>query len=485
MPDRASPLRSLVIPALVVSLLGPACAMAAELRALEGRLDAIRERHGVAGFAFAIVQGDGSVSLGGGGLAEREPARPVGPEVVWRVGSITKSVTAIATLIAARRTGFDLDDPVARWVPDPPFTNRWESTHPVRIAHLLEHTAGLLDLSRREFDSSDPAPLSLEQAFAVDPGARVVQWQPGVHSSYSNQGAGIAALVIERKTGLSFDDFVQTEVLQRLGMKDAGLRLDPRTKDRLARGYDRDGRSPMPYWHVLFRAFGGLNATTADMGRYVSWLLRPASVPILTPEELSRLETPATTLSARSGLRYGYALGLYQYVHEGILWTGHGGDADGYLSRLGYVRDAGIGYFLVINAFNGEALEEMQETLESALTKDLPRKPVPAPVALSSEALQSLAGCYAAATRRFNWTTEDVDQVLAVRVENGHLVARNPMGRERHWYPVNARHFRRHDEPVATLAFVDDEAGTRHVQGDMGNLVRTKSDTTEPCPPPP
>lgn len=485
MPDSASPLCRSVIRVVAASLLSTAPAMALDLPALEQRLDTIREKHGVAGFAFAVVQAGSAVSLGGGGLADREPARPVGPDIVWRVGSVTKSFTGIATLIAARQTGFDLNDPVARWVPDPPYTNRWENTHPVRIGHLLEHTAGLLDLSRREFDSSDPAPLSLEQAFAVDPGARVVQWQPGVHSSYSNQGAGIVSLVVERKTGRPFDEFMQTEVLARLGMRDASLRLDPRTKDRLARGYDRDGRSPMPYWHVLFRAFGGLNATTADMGRYVSWLLRPESVPLLTADELARLETPLTTLSARSGLRYGYGLGLYQYVHEGILWTGHGGDADGYLSRLGYVRDAGVGYFLVINAYNGEALEEMQETLESALTADVPRVPVPPPAPIPDQALQSLAGCYAAATRRFNWTTEDVDQVLAVRVEDGHLVARNPMGRERHWYPVNERHFRRKNEPVATLAFVEDESGGHYVQGDMGNLVRTRADPTEPCPPPP
>jgi len=478
---RARP--ALLLPVLAMILSGSP-ASATDPGAIERELDALREKHGVAGFAIAIVRPGQPPFLGGGGLATREPPRPVGPDTIWRVGSVTKSFTGVATLIAAREFGFDLDDPVARNVPDPPYRNRWEDTHPVRIAHLLEHTSGLLDLSRREFDSSDPAPLTLAQAFAVDPDAHITQWPPGLHSSYSNVGAGIASLVVERLSGQTFDTYLATRVLAPLGMRDSGLLLDERTRARLATGYDRDGRSVMPYWHVIFRAFGGLNATTADMARYLDWLLRPDGVPLLTAGERARMETPRTTLTARTGLRYGYALGLYDYDHDGLIWVGHGGDADGYLSRLGYLPGSGIGYFLTINAFNGEALEEMQARVESLLTAGLPRPPKPPIAKLAPAQLEALAGCYAAATRRFYWTTEDVDHILAVRVEGDRLVARNPMGRERQWVPVNAEHFRRPDEPVATLGFARDADGTLFVQGDMGTFRRTRERPEEPCPPP-
>lgn len=478
---RARP--ALLLPVLLMTL---AClpAAAADPRAIERELDALREKHGIAGFALAIVRPGQPAFLGGGGLATREPPRPVTPDTIWRVGSITKSFTGVATLIAAREFGFGLDDPVAKHVPNLPYRNQWEETHPVRIAHLLEHTSGLLDLSRREFDSSDPAPLTLAQAFAVDPDAHTTQWPPGLHSSYSNVGAGIASLVIERVSGLPFDAFLATRVLVPLGMRDSGLLLDERTRGRLATGYDRDGRSVMPYWHVIFRAFGGLNATTADMARYLDWLLRPDGAPLLTAAEKHRMETPHTTLTARTSLRYGYALGLYGYEHEGLMWMGHGGDADGYLSRLGYLPGTGIGYFLTINAFNGDALEEMQGRLESLLTAGLPRPPKPPVAKLAPGELEALAGCYAAATRRFYWTTEDVDLILSVRVEGDRLIARNPMGRERVWLPVNAAHFRRPDEPVATLGFARDADGSLYVQGDMGTFRRTRERPDEPCPPP-
>ncbi len=472
-----------LLPVLLMTLACPPVS-AADPSEIQRELDALREKHGVAGFAVAIVRPGEPPFLGGGGLATREPPRPVAPDTIWRVGSITKSFTGVATLIAAREFGFSLDDPVAHHVPDPPYRNRWEDKHPVRIAHLLEHTAGLLDLSRREFDSSDPAPLTLAQAFAVDPDAHVTQWPPGLHSSYSNVGAGIASLVVERLSGQSFEAFLASRVLVPLGMRDSGLLLDERTRDRLATGYDRDGRSVMPYWHVIFRAFGGLNATTADMARYLDWLLRPDGAPLLTRVERERMETPRTTLTARTGLRYGYALGLYGYDHEGLLWAGHGGDADGYLSRLGTLPGTGIGYFLTINAFNGDALEEMQARLESWLTAGLPRPPKPPIAKLAPAQLEALAGCYAAATRRFSWTTEDMDLILSVRAEGDRLIARNPTGRERQWLPVNGEHFRRPDEPVATLGFARDADGTLFVQGDMGTFRRTRERPEEPCPPP-
>lgn len=472
-----------LLPVLVMSFTVSA-AVAADGREIERELDALRAEHGVAGFAVAIVRAGHPPFLGGGGLATREPPRPVTADTLWRVGSVTKSFTGVATLIAAREFGFDLDDPVARHLPAPPYRNRWEASHPVRIAHLLEHTSGLLDLSRREFDSSDPAPLDLAQAFAVDPQSHITQWPPGLHSSYSNVGAGIASLVIERLSGQTFEDFLASRVLQPLGMRDSGLLLDDRARARLATGYDRDGRSVMPYWHVIFRAFGGLNATTADMAKYLDWLLRADGAPLLTAEERARMEIPQTTLTARTGLRYGYGLGLYAYEHEGQLWMGHGGDADGYLSRLGYLPGAGLGYFLTINAFNGDALEAMQARIETLLTRDRPR-PLPPPVAtLMPAQLEIFAGCYAAATRRFGWTTEDVDLFLSVRVEGDRLVARNPNGRKREWVPVNAAHFRRPDEPVATLGFARDEEGTLFLQGDVGTFRHLGTRPGEPCPPP-
>lgn len=480
---RASrPRRALRRIGIALLLLAVLPCRATDVPALLDALDAVRERHGAAGFGLAIVE-DGRIAyVGGRGLADRATGRTVAPDTLWRVGSITKMFTAVATTIAGREHGFGLDAPLRQIVPDAPFDNPWEATDPLRIAHLLEHTGGLLDLSRREFDSSDPKPLTLAEAFAVDPGSRLLQWPPGRHMSYSNVGAGLASLAIERATGRRYEDFVRERVLAPLGMTSAGFHPVVADPARLARGYDRDGASPIPYWHTLYRAFGGLNATAGDMARMVAWLIAADPRPVLSEAERARLETPGTTLSARSGLRYGYAAGLYHYIHGGIPWMGHGGDADGYLSRLGYVRARGTGYFLVINAFQGDTIDEMQALVEGALSARWPRPP-PAPVvALSRGALEAFAGCYATVTRRFLWGEDADDPVLTVTVEGDHLLAVNPLGRERRWHPVNARHFRRDDEPVATIAIVPDPDGRLVIQGDIGNLARQAPGESTRCP---
>ncbi len=465
--------RLLVAMTLIVGFTsGGASAEAIDVPALLGRLDELRSQHGVAGVGLVIVADGRVVHESGLGLADVSTGRAADARTRWRIGSITKSVTALATLVAARDHGFTLDDPVRALVPDAPFTNRWEATDPVRVVHLLEHTAGFLDLTRKEFDSNDPAPLTLAQAFAVDPPSREVQWAPGRYSSYSNSGAGLAALVIERRTGQRFEDFVGQRILDPLGMSDTTFFPAAAGRDRLAIGYDRDGVTPIPYWHTLYRAFGGLDASLGDMGRYLRWLIDPSTVPVVPAETVLRMSQPRSTSSAALGLEYGYGMGLYGYVHRGLLLAGHGGDADGYLSRLGFHRESRRGYFLAINAYHGEALSDLQEAVEAAVFSGVPR-PSPPPVhAMAPAALQRLAGCYVPVTRRFPNADPPEDPPLQVLVEGDHLVTMAADGPRKKLIPVTDRFFRRADEPVATSAFVDD-AGTLMLQGDMGNLRRT------------
>lgn len=451
---------------------GSARADAVDVPALLGRLEALRTQHGVAGVGLVIVADGRVVHEGGLGLADVATGRAADARTRWRIGSITKSITALATLVAAHDHGFTLDDPVRALVPDAPFTNRWEATDPVRVVHLMEHTAGFLDLTRKEFDSNDAAPLSLAQAFAVDPASREAQWPPGRYSSYSNSGAGLTALVIERRTGQRFEDFVAKRILEPLGMSESTFFPAPAGRDRLAIGYDRDGVTPIPYWHTLYRAFGGLDASLGDMGRYIRWLIDPSTASVVPAETVHRMAHPRSTSSAAAGLDYGYGLGLYSYVHRGLLLTGHGGDADGYLSRLGFHRESRRGYFLTINAYHGEALADLQEALEAAVFSDVPRPSPPPLHTMAPAALQRLAGCYVPVTRRFPSADPPEDTPLRVLVEGDHLVTMAADGPRKKLIPVTDRFFRRADEPVATSAFVDDD-GTLMLQGDMGNLRRS------------
>src|SRR3546814_4276541 len=95
---------------------------------------------------------------------------------------------------------------------------------------------------------------------------------------YSNTGPGVAGYVLEQASGERFEAFAQQHIFAPLQLHSASFLRDATTRQHLAQGYDRDGRAPIPYWHIAYRPAGGLNITAADMGRLVRLLLNRGSL---------------------------------------------------------------------------------------------------------------------------------------------------------------------------------------------------------------
>jgi CubicO group peptidase (beta-lactamase class C family) len=477
--------------ALLLALVTPAL-HAAGLEELLATIEARRLEHGIPGVGFTLVSRTRILWTGGLGVADLQSRQPVTADTLFRIGSITKSFTALGLLMLEESGALRLDDRVARHLPDLPFSNPWEDSHPVTIAQLLEHTAGFQDLERQEFDHSDPAPLTLDQALAVCPACRSVRWQPGMHSVYSNTGYGIAGKVLEAASGERYEAFIGSRLFDALGMASSGLLLDAPTHARLATGYDTDARTPIRYWHMLYRPFGGINATPRDMGAFVQLLLNEGvhgSQRLLGAASIRRMETPRTSLAARNGLSFGYGLGVYQAYRDGVLFYTHGGDGDGYLSRFGYNREAGLGYFVSINAFRGRALRAMQTEIERYIARQVRPLPVPHEPELDAEVLRGYAGRYRLAAWRFPETSASdiASQSMTVRITAGRLYTQIEDGRPIPLIAVSPGLFRRPDEPGATCAFVHGEDGQLYFQEDE-NYVRTDSPlpaTTAPFSPSP
>jgi CubicO group peptidase (beta-lactamase class C family) len=449
---------------------------ASDLGDLLAAIEARRVEHDIPGVGFALVSRTAVLWTGGFGVTDRRSGQPVAADTVFRIGSITKAFTALGLLMLQQSGRLQLDDPVARHLEGRLLDNPWEPAHPVTIAHLLEHTAGLQDLSRAEFDHSDPTPLSLDRAFAVCTACRVVRWQPGLHSVYSNAGYGIAGKVLEAASASSYEEFIRSRLFEPLGMRTAGFFLDPATREKLATGYDTDARTPIRYWHMLYRPFGGINATPRDMASFVQFLLNDgmhAGQPVVSAAAIRRMETPRTSLAARNGLSFGYGLGIYRSYRDGVLFYTHGGDGDGYLSRVGYNRDAGLGYFVSINAFRGRALRSIQIEIERFIARQATPRP-PAPVAhVDATVLGQYAGQFRLAAWRFPETSaaDVASRRMTVTIDNGALYTQVAGEARSALVAVTAHLFRRPDEPDATCAFVRGEDGRLYFQEDE-NYVR-------------
>lgn len=437
-------------------------------------IEKIRRDRNIPAVGLVLVNKDGPVAHEVFGLADKSSRKPARKDTIFRIGSITKSFTSLAVLLLLEDGILSLDDRLTDIAPEFEIKNRWRDDHPIRIAHLLEHTAGLPGLTRKEFDFNEP--LSLEEALAFRERPRRAEWPPGMHHSYTNAGAGYVAYVIEKKTGLKYEEFVEDRIFKPLGMKSAGFFPDERTRAGLATGYDSDGNTVIPYWHMLFRAFGAINMQIGDVAPFLRMLLNHGEYnqqQLIGADLVKRMETPETTLAARDGLTYGYGLGNYTWLRRGHLFHGHGGDGDGYLARYGYNREADMAYFVVINVFRNHDLAVLRHRIEDFIIR--PFEPVNAPSStrLSREQIRRFSGVYRRVTHRFRSTSSD-DDAERIRIvhDAGMLYQENSDGNRHEILPVTRNHFRFSDETVATMAFVEDPGGNLFLQGDDGNFKK-------------
>lgn len=450
---------------------------AVEPEALAGRIDAIRREHGVASASLVLVERERMLLHRTFGIADRRSGVAADNDTRYKVGSISKVFTGLALLRAEAKGLLRLDQPVRVLAPQASFDNPWEARRPLTVAMLMEHTTGWFDMSRAEFDHPAKHPIPLAEALAVQPQSRVSHWPPGLFSEYSNSGPGLAGYVLEQVADMPFERFLEREVFRPLGMTSASFLPDAETLEHLAQGYDRDGRTPIPYWHILYRPAGGLNLNPRDMAPFLRMLLGRGELDgrvFLAPERIDRMERPRTTAAARAGLEYGYGLGVQASLHRGHVLYTHGGDGDGYLARFAYSLETGRGCFVVITAFNHAPLMAMREALSDWLVEGLPA-PAPLPeFAVPAEVLARYAGRYLAATTRFprpGWR----GKTLEVFVDDGRIHTRTEGDRARPLVAVGERLFRRPREPVATTAFTVLEDGSVALQGPFGNWLKPAS----------
>jgi CubicO group peptidase (beta-lactamase class C family) len=424
-----------------------------DFEALRRSIDGIRADAGVPGAALVIVDRDGIIWSAGFGVADNTSRERATPDTVFRIGSVTKIFTAATLVQLARREDFSLDDAVSKYVPPGLFFNRWQNEQPITIAHLLEHTSGFRDWTRAEFDYN--VPVSLEQGLAFSPQSRTAQWKPGMHSVYSNSNYGLAGLVLERVSGKDYEAVIREKLFTPLGMHSA-TSLQARTTN-LATGYDSDGTTPIPYWHMIQRPAAAINATPREMAALVTMLLnegRYQEHSVLTPDELQRMESPRTSLAARNGLRFGYGLGMYSYYRNRFRFMGHGGDGDGYLSRFGYCRQLGVGYFVTINSYNARALGRMRQAIEEQLIRGHRPPAAPPAAQLDAESKNRYAGRYALAAWRFDGQPSRRSLLVGVAAD-GTLYTENHDGKRTPLLAVSNRTFRRAGENSATSGFFE------------------------------
>ena len=436
----------------------------------EAQIQDVMRGENIGALAFGIVNKRRTLTARAYGHYSTFAHRPINLDSIFRIGSISKTFTALAALLLERQSDFQVSKPVRHYLERLPYNNLWAPAHSITTAMLIEHTAGFRDLSKLEFDQTQP--LALADAFNIEPESRTTLWQPGLHSSYSNSGAGITSAVIEAVSGKSFINFANENIFTPLGLNSATFEPPKNAERDLVRGYDSDGITPIPYWHQLYRAFGSLNVSTNDMLKFVRILLNDGALDgrqLLPHDLVAQMTTVTTGLAAQHGLSYGYAKGLYQFQRHGVSFFGHGGDADGYLAFIAFSRELERGYYIAFNSYNPPAMRALRKIVDNELTKHASAQKAPRYL-LSDGEMNTVVGQYAPVTYRFG--SSPGEQMLEVFSDaNGQLFTRLGAGKSRPLMPVASGKFRRSDQTIATIALVEYE-GSTFLQGDFGNFKK-------------
>jgi len=438
---------------------------------LQSAMKGVLDKEHVPGAGVALVSNGELLWCGGIGYADIASKRPATCDTEFRVGGISKPFVAFSLLKLQEDGRINLYSRLQDVAPEIPFQNHWEATHPVRVVHLLEHTAGFDDMLLSEvYNKRDRYDFPLLEVFKRFKEPQTVRWPPGTRTSFSNPGNGVAGYLIEKIAGQPFDKYIRETFLRPIGMANADFPFTEANKALLATAYTGNPQQPSGYPFIYLRPAGDLKASPGELAKLVQFFLRrgrAGDAQLLKPESILRMEAPETTLAAKNGLRLGYSLCNNSSVEGGVVTHGHDGAIQGFLSSYGYMPEQNWGYVVLLNTDNSQkALESLKRLAIDFLSKDFP-KPQQAVTNLSPQALETFTGYYAPRAPRSQMFAfvDDLTGGTRIRVINGKLTRSSLFGQPETLLPVGKNLFRTEKEPEGTTVFFTTESGGMAVAG--------------------
>lgn len=306
---------------------------AADLKKLTTRFDSILSKTFTSngpGATVIISKGDEILYKKAFGLANLENKVPMKPDMVFRIGSVTKQFTAVSILRLAEQGKLNLQDEITRFLPDYPVQGK-----KITIEHLLTHTSGIRSYTDMEefneaFMAVDKKPSVLVDFFKSQP----MEFEPGTQWHYNNSGYVLLGVIIEKITGMSYAKYIEDSIFRPLQMTRSLYGSNSKIVADRATGYDPSstGVQNASYLSMtLPYAAGSLMSTVEDLYKWSRGLRK---------EKLLKhewLEKAVTGYKLKSGRNTNYGYGWFIGEIGGQKVYEHSGGINGYLSDALYL----------------------------------------------------------------------------------------------------------------------------------------------------
>ena len=313
-----------------------------------------KQDHELVGMVVSVVHKGKVIFKKGYGFADLEKRIPADPDKhLFRIASISKTFIWTAVMQLVEQGKLDLNEDIQAYLDfDIPKTY----DEPIRLKHLLTHTPGFEDHvlgGAREYKDLQP----LREFLANHVPARVRK--PGTHIAYSNYGSAVAGYIVERESGMPWDEYVQKELLAPLGMTEtiAHQLVSSAHKEAHAKGYRyEDGEfSASPYYYLSDSPAGAMSSTAANMA---NWLLVHLNRGELNGHRILKENTARQMQSElfRQHPEVNPMLhGFFQDQRNGVTTIGHGGALNQFYSDFNLFPEHDLGIFVCHNSDPGSA----------------------------------------------------------------------------------------------------------------------------------
>jgi CubicO group peptidase (beta-lactamase class C family) len=401
---------------------------------LEARLAHFVRNQRLPGAAAGIVRGDSlewSAAVGRSDVAASRPART---DSLYRIASITKTVTGTAVMQLADAGSVHLDDPAVTYLPELRLASSpFGPIEGLTIRRMLSHTSGLLS-EPPDADWTAPhyegvAQRNLDRA--ADIGIKV---PPEMQHKYSNLGYQLLGEIIARVSGVPYPRYVREAILDPLGMTSTCFEPVPeRLRDRRATGYvptaysDAVDVAPAmpPIW-----AEGGLWSSVGDLARWLAFQLGayshpPRESPVLPSARLRDMHRPRYLAS--DDWTQAWGVSWYAIRQDDVSWIQHAGDLHGFASCACFETAEQVGAVVLLNGMGDAPRLAMNLAAAACRAVRAGTPPAREPAAPVPARFRELLGSYADRT---------LGALFRVEWQDGKLQFTDPS--EPGWLPVLA-----------------------------------------------
>lgn len=363
----------------------------------------ILNRHPAIGMAVGVVRNGRLESFHGHGLATIATKTPVTEDTVFRIGSISKTFTAVAVMQLHEQGRVALDAPANHYLRAfslVPTRDDWPAT---TVRQLLTHTGGVPEqahpfgILRPDYGETVALGHRIPSLAEYYRGGLRVRVEPGTAFMYGDHGIAALGQIVEDVSGQRLSEYLRRHIFEPLGMADTDFDRSPHVAANLATGYriTRRGATAVVDREIITGAAGAIYSTTRDMARYVAALLNGGAGvhgAVLTPATIAEMFAPHHQPDPRLP---GMGLAFFRGDVGGHPAVEHQGIVPGFNSQIWLAPSDGVGVVAFTNG-SPQAVMWMPVEFGRLLGGVLGVKPaaVPTDVPQHPEVWNELAGWY-------------------------------------------------------------------------------------------